>query len=263
NINETENSFNFSSICSSIDKLEKIGLENVKQEIIEKGWSVDQTDKMSKLLQVKSVDEIENILLKESKYEKTKDIAKQAIDDLKILFDYLEMFNVKKTRIKFDISLARGLNYYTGVIFEAVFNNFKDIGSVCGGGRYDQLVGQFCKKQVPAIGFSVGILRIFSILSKRKERKTCSTELLIVPRDLKLMNNAIRLANRFWKCNLSTEINLKKRTDISDMKKYCKKEKIPYLILIGDEIVDGRVVIFDVLKNEESILTIEEVIERF
>lgn len=253
----------FAPICSAIDKLEKIGIIKVKEEIVQKGWSILQVDRMEKLLKMKDLEEVEEYFnTKVERNSISQRLAMEAIEDLQLFLKYVKILEESEC-VEFEISLARGLNYYTGLIFEAVFQDHTDVGSVLGGGRYDNLVGQFCNNKVPAIGFSVGILRIFSILKQKdKHQKNSFTKILIVPRNIKFMEYSLRIINDLWNQNIPSEINSKKRTDIADMKKYARKEEIPYLLLIGEEIVDNKAVLYKLEGQEtEFVLTLEQIIE--
>lgn len=260
----------FSPICSAIDKLDKIGIKKVKEEIIQKGWKESQADQIAESLVLKTLEDVEkyfslttdcqtNLEENMTTGKMAKLLAKEAISDLRVFLGYLKTFG-ELDSTRFEISLARGLNYYTGIIFEAVFENYADVGSVLGGGRYDNLVGQFCNAQVPAVGFSVGILRIFSILSRKSANlKTCSTKVLLVPRNAKFMDRSLQFINKLWSENIPSEINAKKRTDISEMKKYALKEGIENIVLIGDEINEEKALF--ITKEGENLVTLNEIIE--
>lgn len=236
-------------VCSAIDKLEKIGSEEVKKEIITKGYSMQQADDIMNLLKFKELDNVEkyfdNLPEKNANIIKSKNLAKEAIEDLKKLFQYLEVLN-EIENIKFDISLARGLDYYTGVIFEAIFPNFPEIGSVLGGGRYDDLVGQFTNSKVPCVGMSVGIMRILSIFIKNKQQASpCHTKVYLIPRNKEYTILLLQIINELWYNGIPAEMNMKNRTDIKEMKKYARNNQIETLLIVGEEIKQGKILICD------------------
>jgi histidyl-tRNA synthetase len=158
----------FKAICSSVDKLDKEPWEKVREElIVMKGLTSDMTDKLEKF--VKLVGEPWALLqkLKDEGIFKGHKEGEETIKEMELLFTYLESMN-SLHRLSFDFSLARGLDYYTGLIYEAVLTDPSNrVGSIAGGGRYDGLVGMFSGKQIPAVGVSIGIERVFAILEEK------------------------------------------------------------------------------------------------
>jgi histidyl-tRNA synthetase len=157
----------FKAICSSIDKLDKETWETVRDELInQKGLTEEMCAKLEKFVQYKGKPwemlqrlKDENVFTGHAEGEET-------IKEMEVLFGYLESMKVLD-RISFDFSLARGLDYYTGVIYEAVLTDTDRVGSISGGGRYDGLIGMFSGKNIPSVGGSIGIERIFNILEER------------------------------------------------------------------------------------------------
>jgi histidyl-tRNA synthetase len=163
----------FKTVCSSIDKLDKEPWDKIKSELLNKGLTEQQSDKIWEYVQLKNDPW--------TLYTKLKDDVKlngvpkgnTALEDMEILFKYMDIFEITDKFI-FDLSLARGLDYYTGVIFEAVMTDTDKIGSIAGGGRYDDLVGMFSNKKIPSVGMSVGIERIFSLIEEKAKVKDIS-----------------------------------------------------------------------------------------
>lgn len=159
----------FKAICSSVDKLDKEPWEKVKEELITmKGLTEDMTNKLEKF--VKLVGKPRELLqkLKDEEIFKGHKSGEETIKEMETLFNYLEAFNCLDN-LSFDFSLARGLDYYTGLIYEAVLTDTNRVGSIAGGGRYDGLVGMFSGKQIPAVGVSIGIERVFAILEEKSK----------------------------------------------------------------------------------------------
>uniref|UniRef100_A0A480N6R6 histidine--tRNA ligase n=1 Tax=Sus scrofa TaxID=9823 RepID=A0A480N6R6_PIG len=168
----------FRTICSSVDKLDKMSWEEVKNEMVgEKGLAPEVADRIGDYVQQHGGVSLVEQLLQDPKLSQNKQ-ALEGLGDLKLLFEYLTLFGVAD-KISFDLSLARGLDYYTGVIYEAVLlqppaqagEEPLGVGSVAAGGRYDGLVGMFDPKghTVPCVGLSIGVERIFSIVEQRLE----------------------------------------------------------------------------------------------
>ena len=150
----------YKTVCSSVDKLDKEEWSEVKKELLQKGINEEQCNKLWSFVQLKDKPRaLYEQLLKNEEIMKNEK-GKTAVEEMGILFDYLEICGVDKY-CTFDLSLARGLDYYTGLIYETVLTDTDKVGSISGGGRYDHLVGMFSSKPIPAVGVSIGIERYF------------------------------------------------------------------------------------------------------
>jgi histidyl-tRNA synthetase len=147
----------FKAICSSIDKLDKEPWSKVREELLTaKGLTTDMTDKLEKFVELKGKPYDMLNLLKDIGVFAGHKEGEETIKEMETLFEYLNAMGVLE-HFSFDFSLARGLDYYTGLIYEAVLTDTDRVGSIAGGGRYDGLVGMFSSKNIPAVGVSVGI----------------------------------------------------------------------------------------------------------
>jgi len=166
----------FRTICSSVDKLDKLPWEEVKKEMLTKGLESEIADKIWEFVQLNGKPKELLETLKQNEAITTNKQANEGLKELEILFSYLDVMDCLDY-ISFDLSLARGLDYYTGIIFEAISIDNRElrVGSIAGGGRYDTLVKQFGGEDVPCIGFSVGVERIFALLEEIEKQKSVST----------------------------------------------------------------------------------------
>ncbi|KAM9603301.1 histidine--tRNA ligase, cytoplasmic-like isoform 3-T3 [Morphnus guianensis] len=227
----------FITTCSTVDKLDKMPWEEVRSEMVgEKGLSPEAADHIGEYVQLHGGLDLIEQLLQDPKLSQNK-LAKEGLGDMKLLFEYLTLFGITG-KISFDLSLARGLDYYTGVIFEAVLlqpeNDHVEepvsVGSVAGGGRYDGLVGMFDPKgrKVPCVGVSIGIERIFSILEQRVKAE------MLYKKDPKLLKQL----------------------------QYCEDTGIPFAAIIGEqELTDGVVKLRDVATREEVDIPREKLVD--
>ncbi|KAF8762602.1 hypothetical protein HU200_009127 [Digitaria exilis] len=246
----------FRTVCSSIDKLDKQTFEQVKKELVdEKGISNETADEIGTLVKTRGPPlEVLLELRKEGSKFMQNEGSVVALNDLEILFKALEKANALD-RIVFDLSLARGLDYYTGVIYEAVFKGATQVGSIAAGGRYDNLVGMFSGKQIPAVGVSLGIERVFAIMEQQeKERnemiRATETEVLvsILGKDLTL---AAELVSELWSAGIKAEFKL--TTRVQNHIKYALQSGIPWMVLVGEsELQKGSVKLKDVKANQEE-----------
>lgn len=157
----------FKAICSSIDKLDKESWETVKDELINmKGLTNEMCDRLEKFVQYKGKPWEMLQRLKDDKVFDAHVEGSECMKEMELLFTYLDSLGIIDN-FSFDFSLARGLDYYTGLIFEAVLTDTNRVGSISGGGRYDGLIGMFSGKNIPSVGGSIGIERIFSILEEK------------------------------------------------------------------------------------------------
>lgn len=156
----------FTIVCSSVDKLDKEPWSVVRAELLSKGVTEEQADKLWSYVQYKDSPPKLLATLKNNEIMLSNTKAKEALEEMSILIEYLEILQITD-KLSFDLSLARGLDYYTGLIFEAVLTEGDQIGSIAGGGRYDELLGMFSNKSIPAVGGSIGIERVFNILEEK------------------------------------------------------------------------------------------------
>ncbi|KAH6801148.1 Class II aaRS and biotin synthetases superfamily protein [Perilla frutescens var. hirtella] len=227
----------FRTICSSIDKLDKQSFEQVKREMVEeKGLAEETADKIGSFVKQRgSPMELLSQLKKEGSEFLSNGESNLALNELEILFKALQKAKFIN-KVVFDLSLARGLDYYTGVIFEAVFKGGTQVGSIAAGGRYDNLIGMFGRKQVPSVGVSLGIERVFVImeqLQKDKNQEIRATEIQVLVSilvdDLSL---GTELASELWEAKLKAEFMVNKK--LSKHVDRAKGSKIPYMAIVGD-----------------------------
>jgi len=176
------------------------------------------------------------------------------------MLEYTDSFGITD-KIYLDLSLARGLDYYTGVIYEAVLSeNQMEMGSIAAGGRYDDLIGKLGGENVAAVGFSVGIERIFSIQENQaKERKvvlrTNETDVLVASIDKDLLKERMKIANTLWANNIKAEFLPKKNPKLQPQLSYALESQIPFVIIIGrNEIEKNEVLLKDLDKKTQDSL---------
>ncbi|XP_043559010.1 histidine--tRNA ligase isoform X1 [Chiloscyllium plagiosum] len=263
----------FRTICSAVDKMDKMPWEEVKNEMVaEKGLSPETADKIGEYVQLNGATELADKLLQDDKLSQSK-VALEGLADMKQLFEYLTFLGIED-KVVFDLSLARGLDYYTGVIYEAVLvQNQADtqmqqnehcepvgVGSVAAGGRYDGLVGMFDPKnrKVPCVGVSIGIERIFSIMEQRMEAsdqkiRTTETQVLVATAQKKLLEERMKLVAELWKHGIKAEITYKKNPKLLNQLQYCEETGIPLVAIIGEQELQDGVVKLRVVSTREEV----------
>jgi histidyl-tRNA synthetase len=258
----------FRPISSAVDKLDKTPWPVVRNEMInEKGLAPEVADKIWSYVQMHGNADLINQLRTDAQLIAQKS-AVTALNDLEILFRYLTLFGVMD-KITFDLKLARGLDYYTGVIFEAVLTKYQydpqlgddqvAVGSVAGGGRYDELVQKIDPRQrrVPCIGASVGVERIFAIKEHQMAEsniptKTVETEVYVASAQKNLIEERMKLCTYLWANGFKAEMALKRNPKMLDQLQYCEKNQIELCVIIGDsELKAGVAKIRNVGTREE------------
>lgn len=253
----------FRAICSAVDKLDKTPWEEVRKEMIEtKGLDPVIADKIGHYVKLSGRRELVDSLMKDSKLISCSS-AKAALEQLTILFRYLDIFCVSD-KISFDLSLARGLDYYTGMIFEATLASSEGVGSIAGGGRYDNLVGMFNPSNpIPCVGFSVGVERIFSILEAKLNSQTDSScsirtnpvDVLVasISSSQENLEERMKIVTELWNAGIRSEIQYKLKVKLLDSYSYCESRKIPFLVFFGeDELQIGQVRIKDTSNRDDK-----------
>lgn len=235
-------------ITVAIDKLEKIGLEKVNEELSQRGLSKDELEKIQPLFKIQgSNDEKLNQL---SSFLKDSEIGLKGIEETKFILDTVNSLGLNKAMLEIDVTLARGLDYYTGAIFEVVSNEAK-MGSICGGGRYADLTGIFGLKNMSGVGISFGADRIYDVMEELRlfpESATATTQVLFINFGEKEAGYCLNALQQLRAESIRAELY----PDAAKMKKqmkYANDKKIPFVVMVGeDEMNSGQLS----LKNMES-----------
>ena len=258
-------------ICVAIDKLDKIGAEEVLNELGNKNFEKSSLDKLQQIISDQLT--INNLTAKPllsnldafTNHFTSSEEGQKGIQELKEVVDYLENLNKSAlTRLKFDPTLARGLSYYTGCIFEVKVNNVL-MGSISGGGRYDNLTGMFGLPDVSGVGFSFGVDRIYDVLEELQlfpANSQTVTQVLLLNFDKESEKHCLPLLQQLRQAGIASEL-YPEGAKIKKQMTYADQKKIPYVLLIGsEEIANGQVQLKNMATGEQQALSIEEVIAR-
>lgn len=246
-------------ITVAIDKLDKIGLDKVNEELISKGVSQTAVDKLQPiiLLEGKLKEKFESL----SEILKDSEVGMKGIEESMTVMNQLKELNLE-TKWDLDLTLARGLNYYTGAIIEVKASSVK-IGSICGGGRYDDLTGIFGMPGVSGVGISFGADRVYDVMNELKlfpDDKQFSTKLMFVNFGDTEAKHCLKLVTEIRKNGISTELF----PDAAKTKKqmnYANKKGIPFVALIGEnEMKEGIINLKNMQTGEQKSVNLEELI---
>lgn len=248
-------------IMRIIDKIEKIGEDNVKLELLELGIVEKNVIEILKFISINGNNEEK--LKQLEKLNINNKMFNQGLMELKEVVKYIKLFGVPEANFNVDLTIARGLDYYTGTVYETFLNEYKQIGSVCSGGRYDNLAENYTDKSLPGVGISIGLTRLFYQLNELKsikvEKESISDVLVISTSED--VSKCLPVANIFRENGIDTEVYVNNKK-LKSKFKYADKLKIPYVAIIGeDEIKNDKVSLKNLSTGEQNIGTVVEIVE--
>lgn len=254
---------NKAEILRTIDKLDKIGLDAVIEELKSLGLDEERVNKIIGFIQIKGSNDEMLKSLEELNIEN--DEFKEGLKELSQVVYYIRCFKVPESNFIIDLTIARGLDYYTGTVYETILNNYPKIGSVCSGGRYDNLAEYYTEQKLPGVGISIGLTRLFYQLREAniigENASSTLSQALIIPMGDECIEHSIKIASDLRENEIVCEIYFE---DGKVGKKfgYADKLNIPYVILIGsDEINQNKVTLKNMSTGEQQTITLEEAME--
>lgn len=251
---------NATDIMRIIDKIDKIGVEETKSELIGSGMEENTADTLLELMTYKDTNE--NILAKLETYTGSNETFDLGYQELKDVVYYIGNFGVPESNYRIDLSIARGLDYYTGTVYETFVDDHPEIGSVCSGGRYDNLAEYYTKKNLPGVGMSIGLTRFFYVLNEYQYLNTklnAPADVLIIPMTDD-MSSAVSISARLRKEGLRTQIYMEKKKFKAKIS-YANKLSIPYAMFLGeDEIRDDKVTVKNMYTGDQVTVSLDEAI---
>lgn len=251
-------------VMRTIDKLEKIGAEKVKQ-ILSEDFSVapDVADEL--LAFIATAGGTAGILAALDSYRGKNETFDKGAEELATVARYMEAFGVPASHFEIDLTIARGLDYYTGTVYETTMLDHPEIGSICSGGRYDDLAEYYTDKKLPGVGISIGLTRLFYVL---EEQGYLNEEALVSPADVLILPMtddlapAIALATRLRDAGIRTQLHCEKKKFKAKIT-YADKLAIPYVIFMGeDEIAQNIVALKDLSTGEQTSSNFEDAVLR-
>ncbi|MEM2138933.1 MAG: histidine--tRNA ligase [Candidatus Woesearchaeota archaeon] len=244
-----------------IDKLNKIGEKGVEEELLKLDINKDSIKKVLDIFKIDDLEEIKNLLEKEQ-------INKNNIEGINELKDFFSYFNNNEIKkLKFNPSLARGLSYYTGIIFEGFLKNSQITSSICGGGRYDKMIAMLLDKNenIPATGISFGLVPIMEALKEKlkdKEEKEQKSVVKVFVIPIKTQKKAFEITQELRKNKINADFDLLDR-GISKNLDYANSLNIPYVLFVGEkELKENKLKLRDMKTGKEETLSLNEVMKK-
>lgn len=236
------------AITVAIDKLDKIGVDGVIKELQERGVSEKAIQRINPLFNLNGSNEEKQASLRT--FLELSEVGLKGIEELSYLLVRVNELGIQKAKIEFDVTLARGLNYYTGAIFEVKANNVQ-MGSICGGGRYDDLTGLFGLKGMSGVGISFGADRIYDVMNELNlfpASALTSTQILFINFGESEQMQSLKIAKQLRSKNIACEV-YPSAAKMQKQMKYANDRKIPFVALIGSKEIESGEVTY---KNMES-----------
>ncbi len=250
------------SITVAIDKLDKIGVDGVVKELLEKGVSENAIEKIKPLFEISG--STESRLKQMKDFLSSSEIGIEGINELEFVLEKVNELGIRTAKIEFDVTLARGLNYYTGAIFEVKANGVK-MGSICGGGRYDDLTSIFGMKDMSGVGISFGADRIYDVLTELDLFPATvdnSLELLFINFGEEEQSYCLKLMKEIRKNGISSEM-YPKSAKMKKQMKYANDRGVKNIALVGkNEMEEGIIQLKNMDTGEQIGLSLEQVIEK-
>ena len=250
-------------ILRTIDKLEKVGREAVTKELTEYGVAAGDVERILAFIAIKgSNDEV----LKALNEQNIADERYQAgVSELGAVIGYLRRFGVAEENFRIDLTIARGLDYYTGTVFETMLNDYPSMGSICSGGRYDNLADYYTDQKLPGIGISIGLTRLFYQLKENglvKSNAGSLAKVIMIPMGEDDMNEAIAVAAKVRGAGIPADVYYQQK-GMKQKMKYAAKLGIPYAAIIGEsERASASVMLKNMATGEQEAVPVSELADR-
>ena len=251
-------------IMRTVDKLDKIGPHKVRACLMDDvGLTAEQAEEIMRFISITGSND--QVLSALEGYRGRHELFDQGLDELTTVTRYLAAFGVPEVNFAVDLTIARGLDYYTGTVYETTLLDYPEIGSVCSGGRYDNLAEYYTDRQLPGVGISIGLTRLFYVLGEQglltPSLPTAPADVLILPMTQDL-TPAIQLATRLRGAGVRTQLYTEQKKFKAKMN-YADKLGVPYVVFLGDdEIAAGLVACKDMTSGEQTKLPFDATLSR-
>lgn len=249
-------------ILRTLDKIDKIGQSEVESELGNLGMDKEIIRKIMEFIQIKGTNDEKISALKALNIENS--LFVEGLEELGKVIQYIRYFNVPEKNFQIDVTIARGLDYYTGTVYETILDDYPGIGSVCSGGRYDNLAEYYTEQKLPGVGISIGLTRLFYQLREAQiiNTKGVSTlsEVLVVPMG-EYVGESIDIAHKLRDKGIIAEVYYEE-AKLSKKLTYANKLGISYVIIIGEnEVTNSRFTLKDMVTGEQITQELNELIE--
>ncbi len=252
---------NSTDILRIIDKIEKIGSDNVIKELEELNIDSEKITQIMNFIKIKGSNEEIITSLKEMNLQN--ELFSTGINELEQTINYIKDFNIPQEYYQIDLTIARGLDYYTGTVYETILDEHPSLGSICSGGKYENLTGYYTDQNLPGIGISIGLTRLYSKLKEANLIPNINNNLiecLVVPMDKQCLKYAIKVATTLRENKIVTDVYYQEK-NMKQKMKFADRQNIPFVIIIGEEEMNNQILtIKNMRESTQQQLPLEKVI---
>lgn len=252
---------NSTDILRIIDKIEKIGSDNVIKELEELNIDSEKITQIMNFIKIKGSNEEIITSLKEMNLQN--ELFSTGINELEQTINYIKDFNILQEYYQIDLTIARGLDYYTGTVYETILDEHPSLGSICSGGKYENLTGYYTDQNLPGIGISIGLTRLYSKLKEANLIPNINNNLiecLVVPMDKQSLKYAIKVATTLRENKIVTDVYYQEK-NMKQKMKFADRQNIPFVIIIGEEEMNNQILtIKNMRESTQQQLPLEKVI---
>ena len=241
--------------------MDKIGIQGVEKELEKLEIDEEKIKKIKQFIEIEGSNE--EILKKLKELNITNEVFQEGLEELEIVNNYIKLFGVPEENYKIELTIARGLDYYTGTVYETYLDDYISLGSICSGGRYDNLASHYTKQKLPGVGISIGLSRLFFQLREAniiEAKEKSLTKVLIIPMK-GFIDEGVKTVNILRKEGIYSQVYL----DSGKMGKkfaYADKLNIPYVVVLGQDEIENEAYSFrDMKSGEQESLSMEELIK--
>ena len=247
-----------------IDKIDKIGEEKVQEELKDLGIEQEKINKICEFILISgSTDEK---ILKLENMNIINEMFTNGLEELKKVAKYVTEFGIPDKYFKIDLKIARGLDYYTGTVYETFFDEYRNLGSVCSGGRYDNLTEYYTDRKFQGVGVSIGLTRLYAQLKEMgliSENTKSISQVLVIPMDEACSGFALKIAKNLRDNKINTEVYSNFYKDMKSKLKYADKLNIPYVCIIGEnEMKENSVMLKNMIEKTQEVVKENEFINK-
>lgn len=245
-----------------VDKVDKIGNNAVKEELIENNVTKEAAEKIIEFISIKGsskeiLEALENLNIEN-------EVFKEGLEELNTVIKYIEGFGVDKNNFTVDLKIARGLDYYTGTVYETTLDDYPKVGSVCSGGRYENLASFYTDMKLPGVGISIGLSRLFYQLNEAKiieSEKKSLVDVMVIPMEEQILD-AIKLVSQLREKGVKVVLYTEK-AKMGKKFKYADNLDIPYTIVVGEqEVKDQKFSLKNMKTGEQEEFSLDEIVEK-
>ncbi len=245
-----------------IDKIDKIGKDNVIEEFKDMNLNDEQINTIINFITINGNNDEIICSLKQNNIDN--EVYLDGVNELETVIKYIRDFGLNESNFKIDLTIARGLDYYTGTVYETNLIKYPKLGSICSGGRYENLTGYYTDQKLPGIGISIGLTRLFSQLKEEKiieSTRNSLLDVLVIPFDDTYMDYTLKVANKLRDNSFKTDVYYGNK-GMKQKMKYANRLGVPYVILIGTDEVEKNVVsLKNMITGEQEIVNIDNLLD--